>query len=57
MERAPRERGIVDTDILIDFARGAEQAGAFLEEQARTGEILVSIVSAMELVAGCRDSH
>lgn len=56
MERTPRERGIVDTDILIDFARGVEQAGAFLEEQKRAGEILVSIVSAMELIAGCRDS-
>lgn len=56
MEATPRERGIVDTDILIDFARGVAQASGFLEEQARDGGILVSIVSAMELIAGCRDS-
>ncbi|MDW8320014.1 MAG: type II toxin-antitoxin system VapC family toxin [Armatimonadota bacterium] len=56
MEDPYREAGVVDTDILIDFARGVAQAGNFLQEQAHRGRILVSVVSAMELVAGCRDS-
>ena len=47
--------GLTDTDILIDAARGVAEAIAFLAAQRAAAGINVSIVSAMELVAGCRN--
>ena len=47
--------GLTDTDILIDAARGVAGAVAFMiAQQASTG-VCISIISAMELVAGCRN--
>lgn len=46
--------GLTDTDILIDAARGVVDAIAFLTAQQATG-VHVSMISAMELVAGCRN--
>ncbi len=46
--------GVIDSNILIDAMNGIVDAFAFLEEQ-QMAEIQISIVSAMELIAGCRN--
>lgn len=46
--------GVIDSNILIDAMNGIADAFAFLEEQ-QMAEIQISIVSAMELIAGCRN--
>lgn len=56
MEQPTLRRGLIDTDILIDASRGLEQSGDFLNEMLRSGGIVISSVTAMELIAGCRDS-
>jgi predicted nucleic acid-binding protein len=48
--------GLTDTDILIDAARGLADAGEFLTAQRVVKGIHISIISAMELVAGCRNA-
>lgn len=46
--------GVIDSNILIDAMNGIVDAVAFLEEQ-QIAELQISIVSAMELIAGCRN--
>ena len=46
--------GVIDSDILIDAMNGIVDAITFLEEQQGT-KVQISIVSAMELIAGCRN--
>lgn len=46
--------GVIDSNILIDAMNGIIDAFAFLEEQ-QIAEIKISIVSAMELIVGCRN--
>ena len=46
--------GIIDTDILIDATNGHEDAISFLVGQQVEG-IQISVISAIELVVGCRD--
>lgn len=46
--------GLIDSNILIDAMNGIVDAIAFLEDQQGT-EMQISIVSAMELIAGCRN--
>jgi predicted nucleic acid-binding protein len=48
--------GLTDTDILIDAARGASDAIAFLSAQRTASAIAISVISAMELVVGCQDA-
>jgi predicted nucleic acid-binding protein len=48
--------GLTDTDILIDAARRLPAAIAFLSAQRLGAGISISIISSMELVAGCRDA-
>lgn len=48
--------GVVDTDIFIDDSRGIAAATAFLQAQLQGGDLQMSIVSAMELVQGCRNA-
>jgi predicted nucleic acid-binding protein len=48
--------GLIDTDILIDAARSRSEAEAFLRSRRAGAGISISIISAMELVAGCRDA-
>lgn len=48
--------GLIDTDILIDAARGVAHAKAFLNAQRVSAGIHISAVSAMELVLGCQDA-
>lgn len=45
---------LVDTSILVDFLRGNEPARAWLFRYS-LGELAVSVVTAAELVAGCRN--
>ena len=46
--------GVIDSNILIDAMNGIMDPIAFLEEQQGT-EVQISIVSAMELIPGCRN--
>ncbi|OPX22989.1 MAG: type II toxin-antitoxin system VapC family toxin [Candidatus Latescibacterota bacterium] len=55
MATASNAAGLTDTDILIDATRGVEDAVAFLTAQQVGAGVHVSIISAMELVAGCRN--
>lgn len=50
---AHRAAGLTDTDILIDAARGVANAISFLNAQRAASGPYVSIISTMELVAGC----
>ena len=54
MATPPHANGIIDTDILIDAMHGLPNAITFLDEQRNPG-IQISIISAMELIAGCRN--
>jgi predicted nucleic acid-binding protein len=50
-------RGLIDTDILVDDRRGLPNGVNFVAAQHAAGGIAISIVSAMELIAGCRDAR
>ena len=54
MQSPTEVRSIIDTDILIDVTKKHEAANAFVKTQQRAG-IQISIVTAMEVVIGCRD--
>ncbi len=56
MAAASGAAGLTDTDILIDAARGHPDALAFLNTQRTGPGISISLISSMELVAGCRDA-
>jgi predicted nucleic acid-binding protein len=45
---------LVDTSIVIDFPRGSEIAKNWLNS-FQAGELAISVVTAAELVAGCRN--
>jgi predicted nucleic acid-binding protein len=46
---------IVDTDILIDAARQANEAVDCLDQIERTSALAVSVVTGMELLVGCQN--
>ncbi len=46
---------LVDTDILIDVARGNSVALQFLNQAAQQEPLAVSAVTEMELIVGCRN--
>ncbi len=47
---------LLDTTVLIDVSRGNEKASEFIDNSRESGVLLaVSVVSAMELVVGCRN--
>lgn len=48
---------IIDTDILIDVARGCERATSFLEEMKLQRTPAVSSVTEMELIVGCENKR
>ena len=56
MEEAADQAALIDTDILIDASRGLIQAGVLLNDMLRGPGVSTSAISAMELIAGCRDS-
>ena len=49
--------GLIDTDILIDGARKLPSAVAYLTMRQAEAPIRISVISAMELVSGCRDKR
>lgn len=55
MVAATQSTGLIDTDILIDAARGVQEAILFLNDQQTASGIRISLISAMELIAGCRN--
>lgn len=46
---------LVDTDVLIDISKGNSAAAEFLDNLK--GTVYISIVSAMELIAGARNKR
>ncbi len=54
MGDAFRPAGLIDTDLLVDSARGVAEAKQFLTERYAADAIRISIISAMELIRGCR---
>ena len=54
MEGTTYTNGVIDTDILIDATKRREDATIFLVKQQVVG-IQISIISAIELLVGCRD--
>jgi len=47
---------ILDTTILIDLSRGKAIAADFIDNERQAGtELFVSVISAMELIVGCRN--
>ena len=50
----PQPTRLIDTAILIDYLRGNRDASAWLE-RFPAGELIVSVVTAAELLAGCRN--
>jgi predicted nucleic acid-binding protein len=53
---ATRVEGLIDTDVLVDASRGVAEAIRFLDEQRAAASAPISVVSAMELIGGCRNS-
>lgn len=48
---------IVDTDILIDVGRNVTQAVTFLETMEQQTTVMISAVTVMELLVGCRNKR
>ena len=48
---------LIDTDVLIDVARGDVQANSILQVLLEESSPAISVVSQMELVVGCRDKR
>lgn len=46
---------LIDTDVLIDAARGSAEAIAVLAQIEQRASLAVSVVTYMELVVGCRN--
>ena len=48
---------LIDTDVLIDVARGDVQANSILQALAEESSPAISVVTHMELLVGCRDKR
>lgn len=57
MATAGHPAELIDTDILIDAARGSTDAIALLEHLEESAIVRISVVSAMEMVVGCRNAN
>ena len=55
MATTPHAAALIDSDVLIDVARGHLEARAFLNDQNRAFRVQISTISAMELIVGCRN--
>jgi predicted nucleic acid-binding protein len=53
---APVAPGLIDTNIFVDDARDVADATAFLRGRVAANDPRLSIITAMELVQGCRDA-
>jgi len=51
----PHAAALIDSDVLIDAARGHLEARTFLNDQNRAFHVQISTISAMELIVGCRN--
>ena len=51
------ERILLDTNILIDVMRGYEPTALRLDELITTHELVTSVVTYLELVAGCQNKQ
>lgn len=56
MEQPTHRHGLIDTDILIDASRGVARAGEFLNVMLAGDGVSISVITAMELIVGCRDT-
>jgi predicted nucleic acid-binding protein len=54
---ATAEQTLVDTDVLIDVARGVPRAVQFCRRAEGQGGLACSVISVLELLAGCRTLH
>lgn len=48
---------LIDSDILIDFAREDSKSINFLESAIRNDAAKISAISQMELIVGCRNKR
>jgi predicted nucleic acid-binding protein len=49
---------LLDSTILVDLMRGSVVASKYVDEERAAGTLLfISVISAMELIAGCRNSE
>lgn len=46
---------VVDTDILVDVARGINETAEFLSSLKSGYQLYISIITEMELIVGCRN--
>lgn len=46
---------MVDTDVLVDVARGVAEAASFLAAAGTKSQLVISSVTEMELIVGCRN--
>lgn len=51
----PKAMTLIDTDILIDVGKGAQEAVDLLKSIKNNSTAAISIVTQMELIVGCRD--
>jgi hypothetical protein len=55
---APMSGKLLDTTVLIDLSRGNLDAADFIDAASESGmSLFISVISAMELIAGCRDKN
>lgn len=54
---ATAEKTFVDTDVLIDVAREVPRAVQFCRRAEAQGGLACSVISVLELLAGCRTPH
>ena len=48
---------IIDTDIIVDVARGNEKAASFLEKMKSQYVLAISSITEMELIVGCENKR
>ena len=54
-KNAMSDMTIIDTDILVDVARGVKKATQFLNKVKTQSTLAISSVTEMELLVGCRN--
>lgn len=52
----PSDPVVVDIDILIDAGRGVEKAVAYIRRMESDSTLMISAVTQMELIIGCRNN-
>ena len=48
---------LIDSDILIDFGNGIEEAANRLEQEEKNAKLTISAITQMELLVGCRNAR